>query len=171
MDFTEKENSDKHGSNTALERLTPFLSAVTCLLLIVVIIMLSRTNTYLKTLSGTETDRIVYEAYDDKSDAEPDLIIKEEITKENVLPILDNEAITEENTTQEATSSVESASQEDVSGKNQYVINKNSKKIHLSDCTFVSRMKEDNKETVYLTEDELNERINNGYTKCSSCGG
>ncbi len=52
-----------------------------------------------------------------------------------------------------------------------YVINKNSKKIHTKDCSFVDRMKEENKQTVHLTSDELNEHINNGYSTCSSCGG
>jgi hypothetical protein len=52
-----------------------------------------------------------------------------------------------------------------------YVINKNSKKIHTKDCSFVDRMKEENKQTVQLTSDELNEYINNGYSTCSSCGG
>lgn len=52
-----------------------------------------------------------------------------------------------------------------------YVINKNSKKIHTKDCSFVDRMKEENKQTVQLTKDELNNYLNDGYTTCSSCGG
>ncbi len=52
-----------------------------------------------------------------------------------------------------------------------YVINKNSKKIHTKDCSFVDRMKEENKQTVQLTSDELNNYLNDGYTTCSSCGG
>ncbi len=52
-----------------------------------------------------------------------------------------------------------------------YVINKNSKKIHTKDCSFVDRMKEENKQTVQLTRDELNNYLNDGYTTCSSCGG
>ena len=52
-----------------------------------------------------------------------------------------------------------------------YVINKNSKKIHTNDCSFVDRMKEENKQIVQLTNDELNNYLNDGYTTCSSCGG
>lgn len=52
-----------------------------------------------------------------------------------------------------------------------YVINKNSKKIHTEDCSFVDRMKEENKQVVQLTKEELNKYIDNGYTTCSSCGG
>lgn len=52
-----------------------------------------------------------------------------------------------------------------------YVINKNSKKIHTKDCSFVDRMKEENKQIVQLTSDELNNYLNDGYTTCSSCGG
>lgn len=52
-----------------------------------------------------------------------------------------------------------------------YVINKNSKKIHTKDCSFVDRMKEENKQIVQLTKDELNNYLNDGYTTCSSCGG
>ena len=52
-----------------------------------------------------------------------------------------------------------------------YVINKNSKKIHTKDCSFVDRMKEENKQIVQLTNDELNNYLNDGYTTCSSCGG
>ena len=52
-----------------------------------------------------------------------------------------------------------------------YVINKNSKKIHTKDCSFVDRMNEENKQIVQLTNDELNNYLNDGYTTCSSCGG
>lgn len=52
-----------------------------------------------------------------------------------------------------------------------YVINKSSKKIHTNDCSFVDRMKEENKQIVQLTNDELNNYLNDGYTTCSSCGG
>lgn len=52
-----------------------------------------------------------------------------------------------------------------------YVININSKKIHKEDCSFVERMLEENKQTVQLTNSELNNYINDGYTICSSCGG
>ena len=52
-----------------------------------------------------------------------------------------------------------------------YVINVNSNKIHYSSCTFVTRMKEENKKEIKLSKDELNNYLNNGYTFCSTCGG
>ena len=52
-----------------------------------------------------------------------------------------------------------------------YVINKSSKKIHLGSCSFADRIKEDNKQTLQLTSEELQEYLQNGYTKCNTCGG
>lgn len=52
-----------------------------------------------------------------------------------------------------------------------YVINKSSKKIHLESCSFADRIKEDNKDTLQLTNKELQEYLQNGYTKCNTCGG
>jgi hypothetical protein len=57
------------------------------------------------------------------------------------------------------------------SQKYNFVINVNSSKIHYSDCTFVNRMKEENKKYVQLSDAELKEHLNNGYTLCSTCGG
>lgn len=57
------------------------------------------------------------------------------------------------------------------SNTNTYVINKSSKKIHLQSCSFADRIKEDNKNVLQLTKEELQEYLQNGYTKCSSCGG
>lgn len=57
------------------------------------------------------------------------------------------------------------------SSKITYVININSKKMHYKTCSFVSRMKEENKSIVQLNKDELNSYLNSGYSFCSSCGG
>ncbi len=58
-----------------------------------------------------------------------------------------------------------------ISSTRDYVINVNSNKIHYSACTFVSRMKDENKKEITLTKDELNNYLNSGYTLCSTCGG
>ncbi len=55
--------------------------------------------------------------------------------------------------------------------KRSFVINVNSKKIHYADCSFVNRMKEENRKIVQLSDSELREYLNNGYTLCSTCGG
>ena len=47
-----------------------------------------------------------------------------------------------------------------------YVINKNSKKIHLSDCSSVTDIKPNNK---IETDKTLEELINAGFTPCKSC--
>ncbi len=56
------------------------------------------------------------------------------------------------------------AGNEPVSGK--YVLNKNTKKFHLSDCSSVKRMAEKNKEYFDGNKDTL---INRGYTPCGNC--
>ena len=63
------------------------------------------------------------------------------------------------------------AQQQSSSKKSDFVINVSSKKIHYADCTFVGRMKEENRKAVQLSYEELNEYINNGYKLCSTCGG
>lgn len=80
-----------------------------------------------------------------------------------------NEIPSDITTTEKNTEST--AQQQNNSKKYNFVINVNSKKIHYSDCTFVNRMKEENRKAIQLSDDELNEYINNGYTLCSTCGG
>ena len=116
-------------------------------------------------------------------------VFHEEKTPDDVLPILDVTSTTEnskeekeETTTNkksESNSTTNSSKEENnttTTTKSQsktktYVINKSSKKIHTKDCSFVDRMKEENKQIVQLTNDELNNYLNDGYTTCSSCGG
>lgn len=68
-------------------------------------------------------------------------------------------------TTEVATSNNHSSS------KINFVINVNSNKIHYADCSFVNRMKEENRKSIQLSDSELKEYLNNGYTLCSTCGG
>lgn len=100
-------------------------------------------------------------------------IYNEEKTPEDVLPILDVTSTTESTDEIEETNNKTepTANQKLQSNGKTYVINKNSKKIHTENCSFVDRIKEENKRTVKLTEDEFNKYINDGYTTCSSCGG
>ncbi len=81
--------------------------------------------------------------------------------------------ISTESTTMEIDNSTENTTnaKENNSKKYDFVVNVNSKKIHYADCTFVSRMKEENRKKMQLSNDELNEYLNNGYTLCSTCGG
>ena len=49
----------------------------------------------------------------------------------------------------------------------QYILNTNSKKIHVPSCSAVKRMNEENKKAA--TSSELNGYLNNGYTYCGIC--
>ncbi len=70
-----------------------------------------------------------------------------------------------------STTTETSTAKADTSAKITFVINKNSKKIHYYDCSFVNRMKEENKEIIKLNKSELNNYLNNGYSLCNTCGG
>ena len=85
-------------------------------------------------------------------------------TVETSTDINKNESKTE--TTTEVSTSNTNNSQ-----KHNFVININSNKMHYDDCTFVNRMKEENRKYVQLSDAELNDYLNNGYTLCSTCGG
>ncbi len=49
------------------------------------------------------------------------------------------------------------------------IINKNSKKIHSSTCSYVSKMNDGNK--IVISSDELSHYLESGYTLCSVCHG
>ncbi len=49
------------------------------------------------------------------------------------------------------------------------IVNKNSKKIHSSSCSYVLRMKDENK--AVISSDELAQYLENGYTMCGVCHG
>ena len=86
----------------------------------------------------------------------------------------DNETTTNNKvtTTTTTTSTVtHTTTSQNISNSQTYVLNINSKKIHLPDCSFVARTKEENKKTVKLTDDELQDYVNDGYTICKTCGG
>ncbi len=55
---------------------------------------------------------------------------------------------------------------EDSGTKCDYVLNTNSKKIHLPECSSAKSMSDKNREEYYGTKDEL---LNKGYSACSQC--
>ena len=94
----------------------------------------------------------------------------------DVLPLYDETSDTTTTISTESSESIKSESNvttttSNPSAKTTYVINKNSKKMHYKTCSFVSRMKDENKKTVELNSTQLSEYKNNGYTMCSTCGG
>ncbi len=55
----------------------------------------------------------------------------------------------------------------ETSGENcDYILNTNSKKIHLPDCSSAKSMSENNREEYFGTKEEL---LNKGYTECGQC--
>lgn len=105
-------------------------------------------------------------------------VFYDEKKPEDLLPILEVTSTTEEsteiysdNSTTTTTTTKVTESTKNNSNAKTYVINRNSKKIHTKDCSFVNRISEDNKQIVQLTNDELSEYKNSGYILCSSCGG
>lgn len=55
------------------------------------------------------------------------------------------------------------------SEKREYVINKNSRKIHSPECDSAKKTLEKNKETVEWSEEEYFKALEDGYTPCSIC--
>ncbi len=94
----------------------------------------------------------------------------------DVLPLYDETSDTTSTISTESSESIKSESNvttttSNPSAKTTYVINKNSKKMHYKTCSFVSKMKDENKLIVQLDKQELNSYLNSGYSFCSSCGG
>lgn len=175
---TEK-NPNKTNTEETLKKIPKYLVLI-CILLVVLIVRLEKANSYLRTIAENGTNVIEYETFDDTF---IEIITEESKEKEDYIPLL--EELTDEETTSETTqknSSKETTtkkhnettttqkSDDNVSRKT-YVLNTSSKKIHLPDCSFVSRTKEENKKTVKLSTEELNQYKNDGYVICKTCGG
>ncbi len=166
----------------------PIYFFLVCVLLVVLIFKLSQTNEYLKVIAENGKNSIEYETFDDTF---IEVITEENKDKEDYLPLL--EELTDEETTNESTTKNQNYTSKETTTKlnketttkkntttqnlydnvarKTYVLNISSKKIHLPDCSFVARTKEENKKTVKLSDDELNQYKNDGYTICKTCGG
>lgn len=175
-------------SESSLQRI-PVYFFLTCVLLVILICKLGETNHYLKDIAANGTDIIEIETKDEDFKNVVDIYVETTKSAEDIVPLL-NEMTTEKTPTENSkettskkseTTTKESASKDNTttqstnnnnkSDKTTYVLNISSKKIHLPDCSFVDRTKEENKKTVELTEKELQEYLNNGYTFCKTCGG
>ncbi len=174
----------------------PLYFFLVCVLLVVLIFKLSQTNEYLKVIAENGKNSIEYETFDDTF---VEVVTEEKKDKEDYIPLLKelkDESTTEENNTtihnnssketttknnietttqsdKETTTENNSTTQksDDNVSRKTYVLNVSSKKIHLPDCTFVERTKEENKKRVKLSNDELKQYKNDGYTMCKKCGG
>lgn len=175
-------------SEASLQRI-PLYFFITCVLLVVLICKLGETNHYLKEIAENGTDVIEIETKNDAYESVADVYIESTKLAEDIVPILDvmttDESSTEQSTTQknestskksETTTKQQQSTQTtddnvNNSSKTTYVLNISSKKIHLPDCSFVNRTKEENKKTVELTDEELQQYLDDGYTFCKTCGG
>lgn len=155
----------------------PYYFFAICILLTVICLELNTANRYLKRISNGglgaynyETNpksNDPYEIFSEKTTEQP----SEKLSAENKSDETKADAVSStQNTNNVPTNhTTESKPQGKITA---YVINKSSKKIHYPNCSYVSNIKEENKLTVNLTADELNNQyLSNGYVFCSKCGG
>ena len=152
-----------------LKRIAAYL-LVACILLGLIFFKLNEINQTILDVSNPILSNIKTE----ENESVKDVFIEDnDNVLGEVLPLYDELKEDESQNTTENKSEIPSdkTTAQNNSKKYDFVINMNSKKIHYSDCTFVNRMKEENRKAIQLSNDELNEYINNGYTLCSTCGG
>ena len=163
---------------TSLKRI-PFYLFLLGVLVCVLIFKIGETNKYLKMIAENRNVIVETHTNDENYDSVLNIYTEEPKKQEDILPNPKEDKT--ENKTEANTKPPESQSpqqtepDEKVTASNNqgkvYVINTSSKKIHLPDCSFVARTKEQNKKTVTLSDDELNEYLNNGHELCKTCGG
>lgn len=142
-----------------------------CLLLIVVLLFgilfkLHETNKYLKILSNLYNDGklnivIPTDNYESVSD----------VFQKNESEYNSNNELESIPSANEDTSENNNEIIDDGNSKSTYVLNTSSKKIHNPSCSHAERMNEENKKIIELSNEQLEDYIQNGYTKCSTCGG
>lgn len=164
-------------SEIILKRIAFYLFLI-CILLGLVFFKLNEINENILSVSANSV------IVDTKTEKESvaDIFIEEKGEIGDVLPLYDeikettetttknNSETTADNKENESITEV-STSQAQSSKKYNFVINVSSNKMHYADCSFVNRMKEENRKSVQLSDTELKEYLNSGYTLCSTCGG
>lgn len=158
-----------------------------CVLLVIMIFKLGQTNEYLKVLAENSKNSVEYETFDDTF---IEIVTENTKDKEDYLPLLeeltDDEITSEESTTRKqenssketttkivketTTDSTTTQKSDDNVSRKTYILNTSSKKIHSTTCSFLPK-NEENKKSVELSDNELNDYINNGYEVCKKCGG
>ncbi len=175
-------------SEESLQRIPIYLFLI-CVLFAALFFRLGKTNLYLKEIAANGTNVIEVETKDNDNDYESVVDVYIDGTTKtfaDYVPVFD-EITKDEPTTQQSTETTTKAKEttskdksttqtkpqttanNNISGKTTYILNINSKKIHLPSCSFVGRTKDENKKTVQLTAEELQEYLNNGYTFCKTC--
>lgn len=160
-----------------------------CLILVIILLIVIAVELY---FTNNKLDKIIDYSNESDKQAVVEIFRESEKTLSDVLPILDETSTVAppsdiESTTRNSGSNIsttkttetsqteagttKSVTQSNDSERTEYILNTSSKKIHLPNCTFVSRTMEENKKIVNLSDDELKEYMNNGYTFCKTCGG
>lgn len=190
---TLKDFVKKLTDSESLFKKVPFLLLLICVLLILVIFKIDKTNQLLEIIADNNTNSIEFEEF---KDTFIEVETEDNKTVEDYLPIVSElhekyETTTEKNTlgNKETTTKQNSASEKETTtatnslekepttelnnnvSRKTYVLNISSKKIHSPNCSFVPRTKEENKKSVKLSDNELNSYTNDGYTLCKTCGG
>lgn len=185
MDENKKDNIKTNSKTESLLKLVSGLLIISCAITVALLFKINEMNDNINRLSYIMDNET--ESYQHKDTI--DVFYEETENGEEMLPVYDeyhsnkNDDTTNKQTettskkdnsiiiTENNTNKNDETQSADNSIKRNYVINTNSNKIHYSSCTFVGRMKEENKKEIELSKDELNNYLNNGYTFCSTCGG
>lgn len=176
-------------SEESLQRIPIYLFLI-CVLFAALFFRLGKTNLYLKEIAANGTNVIEVETKDNDNDYESVVDVYIDGTTKTLadyVPVFDEitkDKPTTQQSTETTTKAKETTSKDKATtqtkqqttannnklGKTTYILNTSSKKIHLPTCSFVDRTKDENKKTVQLTAEELQEYLNNGYTFCKTCG-
>lgn len=152
----------------------PYYFFAICILLTVICLELNTANRYLKRIASGGAGTYSFEINSKSND--PYKIFSDK-TDESSAEAQSYNKVTASNTSSSSTEASKPADNTGTTAKPQgsakaYVINKSSKKIHYSTCSYAENMKEENKLTVKLTYGELQEQyLSNGYVFCSKCIG
>lgn len=187
-DFLKKQTNAE-----SLFKKVPFFLLLICVLLVVAIFKIEKTNQLLERIADNNINNVEYEKF---KDTFIEVETENNKTVEDYLPIVSelhekDESTTENNSSdsKETTTKQGSVSKNETTTQNSdaeketttktddnvvrktYVLNISSKKIHSPNCSFVPRTNEENKKTVKLSDSELKDYINDGYALCKTCGG
>lgn len=147
----------------------PYYFLAICVLLTVICLQLNTANRYLKRIAAGGLDTYSFET-DSKSN-DPNEVFVEKTDESETETISENKP-SESNTVSESKiNSTTTTTAKPQTGARTYVINISSKKIHYPSCSYASNIKDENKLTVNLTQDELKSQyLSNEYVFCSKCG-
>lgn len=149
----------------------PYYFLALCVLLTVICLQLNTANRYLKRIAAGGLGTYSFET-DSKSNDPNEVFAEETDESETETETISENKPSESNTVSDSKiNSTTTTTAKPQTGARTYVINISSKKIHYPSCSYASNIKDENKLTVNLTQDELKSQyLSNGYVFCSKCG-